>query len=79
MAQANEEVKSALDYLDAHLPEFQDQLVTLSRIPGLSSEPLLGGAAPLGTGTAAVLRQAGIENVQVLELPASTPTSTATG
>ncbi len=33
MAQANGNVKSALDYLDPHLSEFQDQLVGLSRIP----------------------------------------------
>ena len=37
MAQPN--VKAALSYLDAHLPDFQEQLVKLSRVPGVSAEP----------------------------------------
>ena len=39
MAQPNGSVKAALAYLDAHLATFQDQLVQLSRIPGVSAEP----------------------------------------
>ena len=39
MAQANGSVKAALSYLDSHLSSFQDQLVALSRIPGVSAEP----------------------------------------
>ena len=34
MAQPNGSVKAALDYLDAHLADFQDQLVTLEPHPG---------------------------------------------
>ncbi len=74
MAQANGSVKSALDYLDAHLPDFQDQLVRLSRVPGVSAEPAPSAALVRSAATtAAVMREAGIENVQVLELPGVHP------
>jgi acetylornithine deacetylase/succinyl-diaminopimelate desuccinylase-like protein len=67
MAQPN--VKAALSYLDAHLPDFQDQLVNLSRVPGVSAEPApnphMKRSAEV---TAEVMRAAGIENVQVLEI-----------
>ena len=71
---AQPDVKAALAYLDAHLPEFQDQLVALARVPGVSAEP-----APSlqlrrsAEATAVVMRSAGIENVQVLELPGIHP------
>jgi acetylornithine deacetylase/succinyl-diaminopimelate desuccinylase-like protein len=72
MAQPN--VKAALAYLDAHLALFQDQLVTLSRIPGVSAEaapnPNLRQSAEA---TAEVMRAAGIENVQILDLPGVHP------
>jgi acetylornithine deacetylase/succinyl-diaminopimelate desuccinylase-like protein len=74
MAQANGDVKSALDYLDAHLPDFQEQLVRLSRVPGVSAEPAPSAALVRSAETtAAVMREAGIENVQVLELPGVHP------
>ena len=37
MAEPNGRVKAALDYLNANLARFQEQLVTLSKIPGVSS------------------------------------------
>jgi acetylornithine deacetylase/succinyl-diaminopimelate desuccinylase-like protein len=74
MPQPNGNLKAALAYLDAHLPEFQAQLVALSRIPGVSAEP--APSEPVrrsAQATAAALREAGIENVEVLELPGVHP------
>jgi cysteinylglycine-S-conjugate dipeptidase len=74
MPQANGSVKSALDYLDAHLSDFQAQLVRLSRIPGVSAEPAPSeNLRRSAEATAAVMREAGIENVRVLELPGVHP------
>ncbi len=74
MAQPNGDVKAALDYLDAHLPEFQEQLVRLSRVPGVSAQPAPSEALRRSAQTVAgVMREAGIENVQVLELPGVHP------
>ena len=39
MAQPDGRLQRALDYLDSHIASFQDQLVALSRIPGVSAEP----------------------------------------
>jgi len=69
MATPNGGVRAALDYLAAHLEEFQGQLVALSRIPGVSAE----GYPPeevrrSAEATADVMRQAGVENVRVLEI-----------
>ena len=72
MSQPN--VKAALSYLDAHLPDFQDQLVRLSRIPGVSAEPAPNPYLRRSAeATAEVMRSAGIENVRVLELPGVHP------
>jgi acetylornithine deacetylase/succinyl-diaminopimelate desuccinylase-like protein len=62
-------VKAALAYLDAHLSDFQNQLITLGRVPGVSAE----GYPPeevrrSAEATAGVMRAAGIENVQLLEI-----------
>ena len=69
MPQPNGNVKAALSYLDAHLADFQAQLVTLSRIPGVSAEP---APSPVlrrsAEAMAEVMRAAGIENVQLLEI-----------
>jgi acetylornithine deacetylase/succinyl-diaminopimelate desuccinylase-like protein len=74
MVQANGNVKSALDYLDAHLSDFQGQLVRLSRIPGVSAEPAPSEALRRSAeATAAVMREARIENVQILERPGVHP------
>jgi acetylornithine deacetylase/succinyl-diaminopimelate desuccinylase-like protein len=74
MVHANGSVKNALGYLDAHYEEFKSQLVELSKIPGVSAdgyppEQLKRSAAAV----AEVLREAGVENVQVLELPGVHP------
>jgi len=62
-------VKAALGHLDAHLPDFQRTLVELSRIPSVSAE----GYPPeevrrSASGVADALREAGVENVEVLEI-----------
>ncbi len=67
-------VKAALAHLDAHLPDFQRTLVELSRIPSVSAE----GYPPeevrrSALGVAEALRAAGVENVQVLEIPGVHP------
>ena len=69
MAQPNGNAKAALSYLDAHLDEFQAQLVALSRIPGVSAEPAPNAHLKRSAeATAEVMRAAGIENVQILEI-----------
>ena len=69
MAQPNGNAKAALSYLDAHLAEFQAQLVALSRIPGVSAEPAPNAHLKRSAeATAEVMRAAGIENVQILEI-----------
>jgi acetylornithine deacetylase/succinyl-diaminopimelate desuccinylase-like protein len=69
MATPNGAVRAALDYLDAHLPDFQDQLVALSRVPSISAD----GYPPeevrrSAETTADLMRRAGIENVRILEV-----------
>ncbi len=74
MAQPNGSVKAALSYLDAHLPEFQAQLVALSRVPGVSAEPAPNPHLKRSAeATAEVMRAAGIQNVRILELPGVHP------
>ena len=71
MPEPNGRLKAALDYLDANLARFQDQLVALSKIPGVSSAepPPSPVMRPLGRGRwRRVMREAGVENVQVLEI-----------
>ncbi len=74
MTQANGNVKAALDYLGGHYEEFKSQLVELSKIPGVSAD----GYPPAelkrsAQAVADVLRQSGVENVQVLDLPGVHP------
>ncbi|MFN8096402.1 MAG: hypothetical protein U0599_30030, partial [Vicinamibacteria bacterium] len=74
MPQANGTLKAALDYLDAHIPDFQDQLVRLSRVPGVSAEPAPNEHLRRSAEeTAAVMRDAGIQNVEILEIPGVHP------
>jgi len=69
MAQLNGNATAALSYLDVHLAEFQAQLVALSRIPGVSAEPAPNQHLKRSAeATAEVMRAAGIENVQILEI-----------
>jgi acetylornithine deacetylase/succinyl-diaminopimelate desuccinylase-like protein len=69
LTKPNGRVKAAIDYLDSHLAHFQDQLVTLSRIPGVSAAPApsqaLGRSAEA---MASVMREAGVEHVEILEI-----------
>jgi acetylornithine deacetylase/succinyl-diaminopimelate desuccinylase-like protein len=71
---AQPDVKAALSYLDAHLPEFQAQLVQLARVPGVSAEPAPNPYLRRSAeATAEAMRSAGVENVQILELPGVHP------
>jgi acetylornithine deacetylase/succinyl-diaminopimelate desuccinylase-like protein len=74
MAQTNGTVAGALQYLDRNFDDFKRTLVGLSRIPSVSAE----GFPPQevrrsAQGMAEALRQAGVEHVQVLEIPGVHP------
>ena len=71
---SNGNVKGALRYLDQNYEGFKRTLVELSRIPSVSAE----GYAPedvkrSAEGVAEALRDAAVENVQVLEIPGVHP------
>jgi acetylornithine deacetylase/succinyl-diaminopimelate desuccinylase-like protein len=69
MPQPNGDVKAALAYLDAHLDDFQAQLVELSKVPGVSAEPAPSPALRQSAETTAeIMRAAGIQNVQILDI-----------
>src|SRR5438874_1835995 len=70
MPDSNGSLKSALKYLDQHFDDFKRTLTGLSRIPSVSAE----GFPPQevrrsAEGMANALREAGVEKVQVLEIP----------
>lgn len=74
MAVAAGGVKAALKYLDQHFDDFKNTLVELSRIPSISAE----GFPPeevrrSAEATAEAMRQAGLENVQVLAIEGAHP------
>jgi acetylornithine deacetylase/succinyl-diaminopimelate desuccinylase-like protein len=74
MAQGNGNVKEALGYLDAHLGDFKATLVELSRIPSISAEGFPSEEVRRSAeATAAAMRSAGVENVEVLEIPGVHP------
>ena len=74
MTQANGDVKAALGYLDKNYGKFKDTLVELSKIPGVSAEGYPPEALRRSAdATATALREAGVENVQVLEIPGVHP------
>ncbi len=74
MAQANGGVGEALGYLDAHLHDFTQTLVRLSRIPSVSADGFPPAEVKRSADAVAVaLREAGVENVQVLEIPGVHP------
>jgi acetylornithine deacetylase/succinyl-diaminopimelate desuccinylase-like protein/predicted GIY-YIG superfamily endonuclease len=61
---------SALRYLEEHFDEFKKTLVDLSRIPSISADGFPREEVRRSAGaTAETLRAAGIQNVQVLEIP----------
>jgi acetylornithine deacetylase/succinyl-diaminopimelate desuccinylase-like protein len=70
MAESNGDVKSALKYAEQHFDDFTQILVALSRIPSISADA--SRAADVRRSAEAMadaLRQAGVEKVQVLEIP----------
>jgi acetylornithine deacetylase/succinyl-diaminopimelate desuccinylase-like protein len=70
MAESNGNLKTALKYADQHFDDFKETLVTLSRIPSVSAEGF--PAAEVRRSAEAMgdaLRDAGVEKVQVLEIP----------
>lgn len=70
MAESNGNVKSALKYAEQHFDDFMQTLVTLSRIPSISADK--AAAADVRRSAEAMadaLRDAGVEKVQVLEIP----------
>ena len=70
MAQANGNVKAALQYLDAHFDDFKHTLVELSRIPSISADPDSRQEVKRSAeATAEAMRRVGIENVEILEIP----------
>jgi acetylornithine deacetylase/succinyl-diaminopimelate desuccinylase-like protein len=74
MTQANGNVKAALGYLDKNYGNFKNTLVELSRIPGVSAEGYPPEALRRSAeATAGALRDAGVENVQVLAIPGVHP------
>jgi cysteinylglycine-S-conjugate dipeptidase len=74
MSQPSAAVRTALDYLDTHVGDFQRTLVSLSRIPSVSAD----GFPPeevhrSAEGVADALREAGVENVRILAIPGVHP------
>ena len=70
MAQANGNVKSALDHLEGHFGDFQKTLVDLSRVPSVSAEGFPPSEVRRSAdAVAGVMRAVGIENVDVLSIP----------
>jgi acetylornithine deacetylase/succinyl-diaminopimelate desuccinylase-like protein len=70
VSEPNGHVKAAIDYLNANLGRFQDQLVALSRIPGVSSaeEPPSPVMRRSAQAMADAMREAGVEHVEILEI-----------
>jgi cysteinylglycine-S-conjugate dipeptidase len=74
MAQANGSVAAALQYLDRNFDDFKRTLISLSRIPSVSAEGFPAQEVRRSAqGMADALRQAGVEHVQVLEIPGVHP------
>lgn len=70
MADSAGDLKTALKYADQHFEDFKDTLIALSRIPSISAE----GFPPAEVRRSAeamgdALRLAGVEKVQILEIP----------
>jgi len=70
MTQANGHVRSALNHLERHYPDFLATLVRMSCIPSVSAQ----GFPPAevrrsAEAVAEALRGAGVQNVEVLEIP----------
>jgi acetylornithine deacetylase/succinyl-diaminopimelate desuccinylase-like protein len=69
MPDSNGLVKGAIRYLDGNLDSFKQTLVDLSRIPSISAEGFPAEEVRRSAeAVAEALRQAGVQNVQVLEV-----------
>jgi acetylornithine deacetylase/succinyl-diaminopimelate desuccinylase-like protein len=74
MSETNGHLVSALGYLDAHTPDFLATLKDLSRIPSISADGYPAGeVARSAEAVADALREASVENVQVLTIPNAHP------
>jgi acetylornithine deacetylase/succinyl-diaminopimelate desuccinylase-like protein len=74
MAAANGNLSAALRYLDAHIDQYKRTLVELSRIPSVSADGFPPGEVRRSAhAVAEAMRAAGLENVQVLEIPGAHP------
>ena len=74
MAESNGDLKSALKYAEQHFDDFMKTLVSLSRIPSISADPASAPAVRRSAEAMAdALRAAGVEKVQVLEIPGVHP------
>jgi acetylornithine deacetylase/succinyl-diaminopimelate desuccinylase-like protein len=70
MAKEPGEVTRALDYLDAHLDDFKATLAGLARIPSVSAEDFPREEVQRSAeAVAEAMRKAGLEGVEILELP----------
>ena len=74
MSETNGPLAAALGYLDAHPPDFLATLKELSRIPGVSADGYPRNELERSAEAVAdAMRAAGVENVQVLEIPGVHP------
>jgi cysteinylglycine-S-conjugate dipeptidase len=74
MTEQNGIVIGALQYLDRHLEDFKKTLADLCRIPSMSAEGFpTDEVRRSAEAVARVLQQAGVENVQLLEIPGVHP------
>jgi len=74
MSVSNGHLKAALKYLDGHVDDFKRTLVELSRIPSVSAQGFPPAEVRRSAhAVAEVMRAAGLENVQVLEIPDAHP------
>lgn len=74
MASSNGNLKAALKYLDSHVDDFKRTLIELSRIPSVSAQGFPAQEVRRSAEAVAdTLRDAGLQNVQVLEIPDAHP------
>src|SRR5512146_1490453 len=67
-------LEAALAHLDAHVDDTKARLAELVRIPSVSAEGFPSGEVRRAAeATAALLREAGLENVRLLEMPGQHP------
>jgi len=74
MSEPNGAVKEALRYLEIHFEDFKRTLADLARIPSMSADGFPKEEVRRSAeATAEALRRAGVEHVQVLEIPGVHP------